>query len=181
MISVADIADIAYMGRIAISGGGGRISDMEGTAKAQPIPVPLSSKDQRDVQELYDAIRKGKAKLVGPDGEVRLMPVSLYSFLVELIGLLNEGKCVYIVQNEAKLTTVEAATMLGVSRQFLVNLLQGGEISYHMVGTHRRIYAHDLLRYKAKRDGQRRKALDELVEAEIEQGLYDRVPPLNED
>ena len=143
--------------------------------------LPLSNTNQRDVEQLYEAIRKGKAKLIGPDGEVRLLPGSLYSFLVELIGLLNEGRCVYIVRNEAKLTTVEAATMLGVSRQFLVNLLEKNEVPYHMVGTHRRIYADDLFQYKAKRDGQRRKALDDLVEAEVDQGLYDKVPPLNED
>jgi hypothetical protein len=64
--------------------------------------------------------RRGKAKLVGADGQARLLPDSLYSFLVEVIGLLNEGKSAYIVQNQAKLTTVEAAAMLGVSRQFLV-------------------------------------------------------------
>jgi excisionase family DNA binding protein len=143
--------------------------------------VPLSTEDRRDVLKLYDAIRRGKAKLVSPDGEIKQLPDSLYSFLIELIGLLNEGHCVYIVQNQAKLTTVEAATMLGVSRQFLVNLLEKGEISYHMVGTHRRIYAQDLLQYKAKRDGQRRTTLRDLINAELDENLYDKVPPLNED
>ena len=144
-------------------------------------PQSISEQDQRDVQQLYEAIRRGKAKLVGPAGEIKVLPESLYSFLVELIGLLNEGHCVYIVQNQAKLTTVEAATMLGVSRQFLVNLLEKGEIPYHMVGTHRRIYAHDLLQYKAKRDGNRRRVLADLVEAELNEGLYEKIPPLNED
>ena len=140
-------------------------------------PLPLSEQDQRDVQKLYEAIRRGKAKLVGPDGEIKLLPDSLYSFLVELIGFLNAGHCVYIVQNQAKLTTVEAATTLGVSRQFLVNLLAKGEIRCHMVGTHRRIYAQDLLQYKAKRDGVRRSTLKRLVQTELEEGLYDKVPP----
>lgn len=146
-------------------------------------PLPISEQDQRDLRSLYEAIRKGKAKLVGPDGEIKHLPDSLYSFLVELIGLLNAGHCVYIVQNQAKLTTVEAATMLGVSRQFLVNLLERGEIPYHLVGTHRRIYAQDVLSFKAKRDGSRRKFLADLVTAEVEDGLYDKVPPaaVNED
>src|SRR6266478_6069805 len=71
-------------------------------------------------------VLRGKAKLVGPDGEIKLLPDSLYLFLVDLIGFLSAGQCVYIVRNQAKLTTVEAATMLGVSRQFLVNLLEKG-------------------------------------------------------
>src|SRR5258708_2545905 len=98
-------------------------------------------------EQLYEAVRGGKARLVSAAGEAQLLPDSLHSFLVKLIRLLNDGKSVYIVQNEAKLTTVEAAAMLGVSRQFLINLLEKGEIPYHLVGTHRRVYAHDLLTY----------------------------------
>jgi len=150
-------------------------------AEKATTTLPISELDQRDVIKLYEAMRRGKAKLVGPDGEVKQLPESLYSFLIELIGLLNEGKCVYIVQNQSKLTTVEAATMLGVSRQFFVSLLEKGDIPYHMVGTHRRIYAQDLVHYKAKRDGQRRSILKGLVDAELSEGLYDKIPPLNED
>jgi excisionase family DNA binding protein len=63
--------------------------------------------------------------------------------------------------------------MLGVSRQFLIRLLERGEIPHHMVGTHRRIYVRDLLAYKVKRDSKRRQVLDELTHAEAEDGLYD--------
>jgi excisionase family DNA binding protein len=134
--------------------------------------VPLSDKDRREIEQLYDAFRRGKAKLVAPNGEARLLPDSLYSFLVELIGLLNEGKSVMIVQNQAKLTTMEAASTLGVSRQFLVNLLERGEIPYHMVGTHRRMYAQDLFQYRARRDDHRHKSIRELAQAEASEGLY---------
>ena len=159
------------------------------TAKpANPLHSPerdqqvlVSDGDRQEIEQLYEAMRRGKAKLVSATGEAQLLPDSLHSFLVELIGLLNEGKSVYIVQNQAKLTTVEAATMLGVSRQFLINVLERGEIPYHLVGTHRRIYAQDLLAYKAKRDGHRRTILRELAQREAAEGLYDRIPPVNED
>lgn len=146
-----------------------------------PLPaekgaVPISDTDRREIEQLYAALQRGKAKLIGPNGEARLLPSSLYSFLVELIGLLNEGKSVMIVQNQAKLTTVEAASLLGVSRQFLVNLLEKGEIPYHMVGTHRRMYAKDLFQYKAKRDTERHKIIRELAQAEAREGVYDREP-----
>jgi excisionase family DNA binding protein len=75
------------------------------------------------------------------------------------------------------LTTLEAANMLGVSRQFLVNLLEKDEIAYHLVGTHRRIYAQDLFRYKAERDKGRHKLLRDLAVAEAEEGLYELNPP----
>ncbi len=95
-----------------------------------------------------------------------------------MIADLQGGKSVSIIQSEATLTTVEAANMLGVSRHFLVKLLESKRVPHHKVGTHRRIYMRDLLNVgKAERDGRRRKALDTLVEAEIEDGLYDRKPP----
>lgn len=150
--------------------------------KEKGTPIPISDKDRNEIEQLYEALRKGKAKLVSPDGEARLLPDSLYSFLIELIGMLTAGKSVYIVQNQAKLTTIEAAAMLGVSRQFLVNLLKKEEIPYHLVGTHRRIYAQDLMHYKAKRDEQRHKIIRQLAQTEAAQGLYDRIPAvLDED
>src|ERR1700683_4560386 len=86
--------------------------------------APISDTDRKEIEQLYAAFRRGKAKLVGPSGEARLLPDSLYWFLIELIGFLNEGKSVMIVQNQTTLTTIEAASLLGVSRQFLVNLLE---------------------------------------------------------
>src|SRR5580698_1935116 len=100
-------------------------------------PLPISEKDQKDLEELYGALKKGKAKLIGPDGESKPLPDSIYAFLVELAGALQQRKCITILQNQASLTTAEAASMLGTSRQFLVNLLEAGEIAYHKVGTHR--------------------------------------------
>jgi excisionase family DNA binding protein len=153
------------------------------TATGQTIektsPLPISERDQKDVEKLYSALKKGKAKLVGPDGESRPLPDSIYAFLVELIGALQQGKCVYILQNQARLTTAEAAGMIGVSRQFLVNLLVAGEIPYHKVGTHRRIYVQDLMKYKAKRDDRRKKVLRDLIAAEVAEGIYEKVPPSN--
>jgi excisionase family DNA binding protein len=137
--------------------------------------VSISLQDQKDIQDLYAKIRAAEAKLVGPDGKSQVLPPNLYSFLCQLLGDLKAGKSVTILQNNAELTTVEAAKILSVSRQFLIQLLEQNHIPFHMVGTHRRVYARDLLAYKAKRDSARRKALDDLAQAEMEQGLYDRM------
>ena len=66
--------------------------------------------------------------------------------------------------------------MLGVSRQFLIDLLKKGEIAHHMVGTHRRVYVRDLLAFKTKRDAKRKKHFDELIRAEATDGIFDRMP-----
>ena len=140
------------------------------------VPLAISEGDQKQVLELYQKIQRSRAKLVGPDGKTQSLPVSLYEFLVKLIDLF-EGQSVAIVQNDAQLTTVEAARMLGVSRQFLVKVLERGEIPHHMVGTHRRVYVRDLVAYKTRRDSKRRQILDDLTRAEAEDGLYDLEPP----
>ena len=145
--------------------------------QSSTVPVPISEGDQRDIQALYQKIARSQAKLVGPDGCSQRLPVSLYEFLVQLIADLQAGKSVSIIQSEATLTTVEAANMLGVSRQFLVGLVESNQIPHHKVGTHRRIYMRDLLRYKAQRDCRRAKILNDLVDAEVEEGVYDLQPP----
>jgi excisionase family DNA binding protein len=138
--------------------------------------LPISGKDQREIQDIYEKLRTADAKLVGPDGKTQLLPSTLYSFLCTLLADLKAGNSVTILQSNASLTTVEASKLLGMSRQFLIGLLEKKEIPCHMVGTHRRLYARDVLAYKAKRDTARSKNLDDLGRAESEEGVYDRVP-----
>jgi excisionase family DNA binding protein len=138
--------------------------------------VPNSGKDQREIADIYEKLRTADAKLVGPDGKTQILPSTLYSFLCTLLADLKAGHSVTILQSNASLTTVEASKLLGMSRQFLIGLLEKGEMPCHMVGTHRRLYARDVLAYKAKRDTVRTKTLDDLALAEAEEGTYDRVP-----
>jgi len=149
---------------------------MATTGEAVAAVVPISTKDQREIQEIYQKLRTAEAKLVGPDGKTQVLPSTLYSFLCTLLADLKAGHSVTILQSNADLTTVEASKLLGVSRQFLIGLLEKNEIPFHMVGTHRRLYARDVLAYKAKRDTARRKTLDDLARAEYEEGIYSKLP-----
>jgi len=134
-------------------------------------PPPATQREE--IEELYEKVRRASARLVGDDGRLEALPNNIYSFLYRLLADLKAGESVGLLQSEAPLTTHVASKMLGVSRQFLVNLLERGGIPFHKVGTHRRIYASDLLAYKAKRDAARRKALDDLARAEYEEGFYE--------
>lgn len=140
------------------------------------INVSISPRDQREITDLYQKLREVEAKLVGPDGKTEILPNNINSFLHRLLADLRTGNSVTILQGKAELTTVEAGKLLGMSRQFLITLLEKGEIPFHMIGTHRRMYARDVLAYKVKRDLSRRKILDDLARAEQEQGTYDKVP-----
>ena len=136
---------------------------------------PISGKDQREIADIYEKLRTADAKLVRPDGKTQILPSTLYSFLCTLLADLKAGHSVTIMQSNASLTTVEASKLLGISRQFLIGLLEKKEMPCHMVGTHRRLYARDVLAYKAKRDTARTQTLDDLALAEAEEGIYDRV------
>jgi excisionase family DNA binding protein len=149
------------------------MEDQENLA-AEATGISISEQDQRDIHDLYSKLRAAEAKLVGPDGRTQVLPGSLYSFLCQLLADLKDGKSVTILQSEATLTTVEAAKLLGVSRQFFVQEIDKMRIPHHMVGTHRRLYARDVLAYKSSRDAGRRKQLDDLALAEFEEGLYTR-------
>jgi excisionase family DNA binding protein len=138
--------------------------------------IPISDREKIEIKALYEQLRSAEAKLVGPDGKTELLPNNIYSFLHRLLAELKAGSSVTILQAKANLTTVEASKLLGMSRQFLIGLLDKGQIPYHMVGTHRRIYARDAIAYKARRDAERRKLLDDLVQAETAEGIYDRMP-----
>ena len=136
--------------------------------------ISISNQDQRDIHALYAKLRAAEAKLVGPDGKSQVLPRNLYSFLCRLMADLKNGNSVTILQSDAALTTVEASRLLGVSRQFLIQEIERGRVPHHMVGTHRRLYARDVLAYKSNRDAGRRKVLDDLALTEVEEGLYTR-------
>ncbi len=139
-------------------------------------PVDISPREQREIVDTYAKLREAEAKLIGPDGRAEILPNNLYSFLLRLLADLRAGQSVTILQSRHELTTVEASKVLGFSRQFLIQLLEKGEIPFHLVGTHRRIYVRDVMAYKAKRDTARRKTLDDLARREFEEGHYDKVP-----
>lgn len=68
------------------------------------------------------------------------------------------------VTEDQELTTQQAADLLSVSRSYLINLLKRGEIPYRTVGTHRRIQASDVIRYREQSVKTRSEALRELAQ-----------------
>jgi len=138
--------------------------------------LDVSPKEQKEIIEIYAKLREAEAKLIGPDGKTEILPNNLYSFLLRLLADLRAGNAVTILQSSHELTTIEASKILGMSRQFLVQLLEKGEIPFHMVGTHRRLYVRDVIAFKARRDTSRRKTLDDLAKHEFAKGDYGKIP-----
>ncbi len=95
--------------------------------------------------------------------EIRL-PAPAVKLLLRILSEMAEGNAVTLVPVHAELTTHQAANVLGVSRPFLIKLLESGEIPFHKVGTHRRMLFQDLKNYQKAVKDKQKDALDKLVE-----------------
>jgi excisionase family DNA binding protein len=65
--------------------------------------------------------------------------------------------------NAWKLTTQQAADILKVSRPFLIERFEKGEIPFRLVGTHRRIRLAGVMRFTEQSDRRRLDALEKLA------------------
>lgn len=69
------------------------------------------------------------------------------------------------------MTTQEAADVVNVSRPFLIQLLEKGDMPFHKIGTHHRVRYQDVIAYKKRIDAERRTAQDELAVLAQELGM----------
>lgn len=141
-----------------------------------PEPVSISEPESDQIRALREMMAGGQAALVGPANERREIPDKVYELFLRVLEHLGRKQAVSVVPCREELTTQTAADLLGVSRQYLVRLLEADEIPFHMVGTHRRVYLADLLAYRTERDLQRRKVITQLARDAVDAGIYDVVP-----
>jgi excisionase family DNA binding protein len=133
----------------------------------------LAGETSRKLAAHFNGEERMTVKLVesAGEGETLELPGPAVRLLLDVLEQMSRGNAVTLMPIHAELTTQQAADLLNVSRPHLVSLLEDGEIPYRKVGTHRRILAEDLLRYKKETERKRREALDELAAHDQELGL----------
>jgi excisionase family DNA binding protein len=130
-----------------------------------------------DTAELVELLRRiervDKPCLVGPEGERIALPDPVFRALRQVVSALAEGNAILVSPHEPLLTTQEAADILGISRPTLVRLLEAGEITYEMRGSHRRVRFSELMKYAERAAREREASLHEIARTNEELGLYD--------
>lgn len=112
--------------------------------------------------------------LSGPNGEHLVLPPEVFEVLRDVVEAMASGQAVTIAPVHQRLTTQEAADLLGVSRPTLVKLLETGEIPFEQPGRHRRVRLADVLAFRERASVERRAALDRMVEIADAADMYER-------
>lgn len=145
-----------------------RSSVLAGATKVDPNPAHRAA--------LAEASRLGadevEAVLRTADGSELVLPAELARILIVSAGELAAGHAVTVMASETQLTPTEAAELLGLSRPFVVRLLDSGEIpsAYLPGSSHRVVRLADVLVFQARRERRRegrRRIADAVEEADL--------------
>jgi excisionase family DNA binding protein len=139
------------------------------------IPSELEvAQARRSFKELKEDTSNSHFVLASQTGKQVPLSENAFNYLLAILDEMAKGHAVLVVPVQAEMSTFEAAELLGVSRPFLIRLLEKGDIPYRVVGKHRRVPFEELIAYKETTQRRRDKALTEMTAADDEMfGLGD--------
>ena len=88
------------------------------------------------------------------------IPEAIHQVLLKVVDALGNGLAVTVAPQATRLTTQQAADLLGITRPTVIKILDAGEIAFERVGTHRRLLLGDVLAYRERRRAAQYEALD---------------------
>lgn len=142
------------------------------TIREVTIPPP----ENAEVLALVESALKSEgAKLyvAAPNSSPIELPSELCRIIDKVVSSMRRGNAITLAPHAMRLTTQEAADLLGISRPTLIKLLETGKIPFETPNRHRRIRLLDLLSYQDARHVEREQALRELAQEAQEIGSYD--------
>ena len=130
-----------------------------------PRDIELAAQSSQKLAALFAKKKEHEPVTIHiADGEKIVLPFGAIKFLMELLSQMACGNAVTMIPVHKSLTTQEAADLLNVSRPYLVKLLEKGDIPFEKVGSHRRIKAEDLFKYRSELQKDKEAAIDELTQ-----------------
>lgn len=121
--------------------------------------------------EQQESVRLQLGDDVGGKETTVSVPANVVRLLVRMLSEMSQGNAVTLIPTHAELTTQQAASLLNVSRPYVVKLLDEGKIPSRTVGKYRRVRFDDLMAFKKKDDDARAKVLDQLTAEAQELGM----------
>jgi excisionase family DNA binding protein len=122
------------------------------------LPSPRDAELSRVLSAKLEA--KGDASV-----SVRDLPDSVLVLVRQILTEMAQGHAVSLSALPKELSTQQAATVLGVSRPFVIKLMDEGQLAYRKVGSHRRVMLDEVMVYM---EGTRVKRLAGLAELTAE-------------
>ncbi|MDA8313322.1 MAG: helix-turn-helix domain-containing protein [Actinomycetota bacterium] len=118
----------------------------------------------------------GPLRLTAADGTDAVLPDELRRVLTTVVSSMHRGQAVTLAPRAMRLTTQQAADLLGISRPTLVKLLEEGRIPFETPNRHRRIRLLDLLTFQQARRVERRESLAAMTREAQDLGTYEGTP-----
>ena len=99
------------------------------------------------------------------EGDQVEVPEALHMVLLQVVEALKAGHAVTVAPQSSKLTTQQAADLLGVSRPTVVRLIDQGDLPAERIGSRRKVPLRELLDYRERR---RRNQYDAIAATGVE-------------
>ncbi len=134
----------------------------------------LPPKDAEALADVERVLRSSASPVCLAAGESEAtIPDELREIITNVVMALRRGQAITLAPHALRLTTQQAADLLGISRPTLVKLLADRKIPYETPNRHRRIQLSDLLAYQARRRTDRQETLRDLAREAQDMGTYD--------
>ena len=126
--------------------------------------------------EIVTALEASSGAALTINGETIDLPPAVAEALLQVVDAMRRGLAVTVAPQDQRLTTQEAADMLGISRPTLVRMLEAGEIPFEKVRRHRRLFLTDVLEFRERQRRAANEALSDMVADAQAMGAYDDDP-----
>ncbi|MDF2048798.1 helix-turn-helix domain-containing protein [Arthrobacter sp. Cr_A7] len=130
-----------------------------------------------DAHKLNQALAGSDDITVFVDGTVHRLPPLARDAVVDLLHRFSRGEAVTVSSVEEMLTTSKAAELAGISRTYLRNMTDRGEIPVEYRGSHRRIPLAAILAWlerqkveQQKKDARKKAGGQEAPDQEVREG-----------